>query len=564
MKFFYTLLVLFFISTIASGQAPTPNGFGGFTDLTPDIRDEITPEQRQAIQEEVKSNIRQLAKKGITAQSQLLRNPKATLFGWPLRKAAGFTDPSYYGISNYVDVDPTSGVKDYNCGSRSYNGHMGTDIFTVPFWWKKMDENSVEIVAAADGIIVAKAGTREDKSCAMCPAGAPESCFYWNAVYLQHADGTLTMYGHMKKNSPTSKSIGDAVTKGEYLGVVGSSGNSTGPHLHFEVWQDTFFNKLLHPWSGPCNPDGNASMWETQQPYYQPEIIKIMTGSAIPEIKACYNGAPENTFEKNDFTIGDTIYLPTFVRDHRGTGPSYNITLTGPGTINYQWTLPANTWAGHYAWLYFYYSFDKTTFGTPGTWKYSVQFGTSYAETTFTLKDPLPLDLISFTARSQEDQVVLNWETTSEINTSHFEIQHSTDGELFTSIGTVATVGNGNSGNNSYSFIDRNASAGNNFYRLKMVDKDGVSKMSKIEKVNLVKFHNVKVYPNPATNSVSVRGLREYNKLRIANLQGQQMISKSFENTDEIKLDISGLPSGVYILQVGKNNYEHHIKLIKK
>jgi hypothetical protein len=45
-----------------------------------------------------------------------------------MRKKAGLTDPDFYGISNYVDENSTSIIKDYNCGSRSYDGHLGTDI----------------------------------------------------------------------------------------------------------------------------------------------------------------------------------------------------------------------------------------------------------------------------------------------------------------------------------------------------------------------------------------------------------------------------------------------------
>ncbi|MFZ4476130.1 MAG: M23 family metallopeptidase [Saprospiraceae bacterium] len=56
-----------------------------------------------------------------------------------------------------------------------------------------------------------------------------------NAIIIQHNDGKRSLYWHFKKNIITSKAIGSTVVIGEYLGVVGSSGISTSPHLHFEV-----------------------------------------------------------------------------------------------------------------------------------------------------------------------------------------------------------------------------------------------------------------------------------------------------------------------------------------
>ncbi len=55
---------------------------------------------------------------------------------------------------------------------------------------------------------------------------------YGRAVRLQHDDGTVTVYAHM---SELLVSAGQRVTAGTYLGLEGSSGHSTGPHLHFEV-----------------------------------------------------------------------------------------------------------------------------------------------------------------------------------------------------------------------------------------------------------------------------------------------------------------------------------------
>lgn len=87
------------------------------------------------------------------------------LLDWPTRKAEGFNDCDYYIITNHVDNDKTTGIKDYNCGSRTYDGHRGTDITLWPYPFYKLDNNQVEVIAAKTGVIVNKADGNFDKKC---------------------------------------------------------------------------------------------------------------------------------------------------------------------------------------------------------------------------------------------------------------------------------------------------------------------------------------------------------------------------------------------------------------
>ncbi len=539
-------------------QQPPPYSFGGFYNATSEVRDEISLPQREKIQTQIKKNIRELHTKGVLPQAN--KTGSATKFIFPLRQADGFNAHGFYGISNYVDLDSTAGIKDFNCLRRTYDGHMGTDYFTVPFPWQKMDENAVEIVAAADGIIVGKEGSMADTSCSMCPVGAPPNCWYWNAVYLQHPDGTLTMYGHMKANSLTSKEFGESVKAGEFLGVVGSSGNSTGPHLHFEVWTDTFFSKRIDPWAGNCNYTTDESYWTDQPSYYVDSIFDVITGSKIPVPFTCYeNGEGEKSFAKDTFSLGETVYFTSFVRDNRPNGTPYHLKLIDPdNVVRFDWYL--NPFAAYYPSAYFYYYWGGDVINKPGEWKFYVGYASDSLTKSFYVQDVLPLKLTEFTASAIPGKVMLEWKTTEEINTDFFEIERSGNSRDFKSIGTVKSRGV-SKGTNNYKFLDESPPFAENFYRLRMVDLDGEFTYSPVRKA-VKGSEPVMLFPNPAGDIVTLTGVNRYRRVRISDINGVIVFSQTI-GADKVDLNISRLKPGLYLLQLGNDSFELSLKLIK-
>ncbi|MCO6498699.1 MAG: peptidoglycan DD-metalloendopeptidase family protein [Chitinophagaceae bacterium] len=550
-------------------QSPGPN-FGGLFGFNPETHDNMPPEQRQRIAKEIKQNVAMLREQGIIPSSGARGQKEVTVkFAFPLRQATGFNDPGFYSISNFVDHGAGGTVKDFNGGTRTYNEHLGTDFFTAPFWWKKKDENAVEVIAGADGVIVAKDGSQPDTSCANCTPSSPESCWWWNAIYVRQEDGTIAYYGHMKQNSLTTKGVGDAVTKGEFLGIVGSSGNSSGPHLHFEVWEDASLTKLLDPWGGPDNPDYKTpeeGLWENQLPYWNPKLLKAYTSDHAPEVwKQCYNGAPENTYDKLSFSItSDTVYMNGFVADlsaNDGT-TKFSFKLYRPnGTLYTSWTHPG--WSYNYYYASIYYWFKASTLATPGEWTLVLTYYSGESATLkFTLYDPTPLDLVSFEAKAGSNNVLLNWRTENEENSDRFEIERSADGSTFSKIGTVAAKGNGGTGQNDYSFTDDAPLAGTQFYRLKIIDIDGKTKYSEVVKVNFDGVLPVKLFPNPANNFVDLKNTSGFNKVTVMNVSGQIMLTKPVSG-NETRLDISKLTQGLYIVRLTGEGRDVRVKLIK-
>ncbi|HEU4665982.1 MAG TPA: M23 family metallopeptidase [Dokdonella sp.] len=261
----------------ASAAVASPPAGGGPFELP---RDALTAGQRARIDAELQRNVEALQRDGTLAPTAPFPPPLQGGLQWPLRKAAGNGDPGYHGISNFVDLDGAypSHLLDWNCGARTYDlasgNHAGIDIFLWPFSWLQMDTQAVDIVAAAPGTIIGKVDGNDDRSC------PDHYSADWNAVYVQHADGTVAWYGHMKKFSQTGKPVGATVAAGEFLGKVGSAGFSTGPHLHFENHSGVPNYTILEPFHGACNAP--ASLWAQQRPYYDSAINKLATHAAPP------------------------------------------------------------------------------------------------------------------------------------------------------------------------------------------------------------------------------------------------------------------------------------------
>jgi murein DD-endopeptidase MepM/ murein hydrolase activator NlpD len=279
---------------------------------------------------------------------------------WPLKQASGFDQPSYYTTVNYVDLDPTGGIKDYQCNSRSYNGHNGIDLSLWPFWWMMMEDEQVEIVAAAPGVILAKHDNHFDKNC--------DCVGTWNAVYIAHSDGSVAWYGHMKKNSLTQKPVGAMVAAGEYLGLVGSSGCSSNPHLHFEI-RDMNQN-VIDPYAGPCNSTTTTSWWTDQKPYQEPAINRLTTHHAAPVFKG-FCPADEIPNLDNQFYPGELIYFTAWYRDQLLNAPTSYLVKDPHDDVIFSWNQQS---PASYLFSYWYWSFQLPQNAVEGMWTFQATF----------------------------------------------------------------------------------------------------------------------------------------------------------------------------------------------
>jgi murein DD-endopeptidase MepM/ murein hydrolase activator NlpD len=371
----------------------TPSDFGGGEYRLPDVPD-LTDPQRQEIQTEIDQNIKLW---GLHRPEN--PTPFSTALAWPIRAAHSLTDYGYHGIGAFVDHNAANPdqLQDYYCGTRTYDlagyNHQGTDIFTWPFGWNKMDNSEVEVIAAAPGTIVLRQDGNFDRSCGM-------NSNPFNGVIIQHADGSQAWYIHLKKNSVTSKSVGATVVTGEYLGIVGSSGSSTGPHLHFELHDAG--NHVIDPYAGACN--NLSSWWTAQRPYDDSAVNSLTTGSAAPVFPTCPN--PAISHAKDQFNRGETIYFTTYYRDQLFGQQSLYTVYQPDGTVYRSWTGASSD--SYYAAAYWYRSYALGANVPFGLWKFEVVFnGQTYVHQ-FTVGYTVALR-----GRPADRAIYLDWETLS-------------------------------------------------------------------------------------------------------------------------------------------------------
>ena len=338
--------------------------------------DHITAADREALWRDIDANL---------ARLDLPKAGETPLFRWPLRAARGYSGPGFDRIANFVDHDQAFPdlVRDYSCGTRTYDrpdgyNHEGTDIALWPDPWNAMAAGHTEIVAAAPGIIASRIDGNFDRNCARVLGTT------WNVVSIRHADGSIAWYGHMKSGSLTPKAVGQSVVAGEYLGLVGSSGVSTLPHLHFEVFDAS--RRLIDPFAGQCNAKNADSWWEHQPPYYVTKVNRAFTSSAAPVTWTCGSDArlqdPGTLNEKTAFRRGESVLLVAAVRDMLA-GQSVSFTLRAPDGSVYR-RLTGNVATGYGSnYRFVTVVFDATA--PLGTWLFEASLAGNTASAAFTL-----------------------------------------------------------------------------------------------------------------------------------------------------------------------------------
>jgi murein DD-endopeptidase MepM/ murein hydrolase activator NlpD len=239
---------------------------------------------------------------------------------WPLDCTLG----NDCWIQQYADHDAGPGASDYLCGTATYNGHDGTDF-------RVLDTSvTVPVVAAASGVV---AGGRDGMADVLMTAQRDQSAVAnrecGNGIVINHGDGWVTQYCHMKQGSIRVKK-GEKVSAGQTLGDVGFSGAAAFPHLHLSVRKD---NSKIDPFSGEMKNACDAadtSLWSQnaneQLKHKDAKLLRLGFAQDRVELPQLENGKIGNGGPQPDWpAIVAYAWLINLKKDD-----TLSVTISGP------------------------------------------------------------------------------------------------------------------------------------------------------------------------------------------------------------------------------------------
>ncbi len=417
----FRVSILIFLGVAPVVAAWAPSDFQTGTIQAERVENCLSPEQITARDIAADAVETELIRNGVLSAAGI--DKTTVLFRFPLQAAAGLTTSGFHWVYSYVDHDPLPGGNlDYNCGTErnlnqggSSGWHTGTDFNIWPYTWNKMDQMEVEIVAAADGVIIGRYEGYRDRNCA-----GPNQTPGWNGIGIQHSDGTRTWYVHLKQYSVTEKQIGQSVVEGEYLGIVGSSGPSRSPHLHFEIYKN---GQIIDPYEGPCNTKNLVGRWQEQPGYPDPAILEISTHDSPVQWMPCPQPDLPNT--KNHFDAGESFWFYTFGRDG-SAGDDHSFAIEGPsGQILESWDHqfdPLGEFKPNY---YLAWQFTLPLDAEPGTYRVTlISEGNTYSHE-FSVEQTTSTYFRQFNALSSSEGIHLSWEITNSFTSYNFSLSRN-------------------------------------------------------------------------------------------------------------------------------------------
>jgi murein DD-endopeptidase MepM/ murein hydrolase activator NlpD len=212
-------------------------------------------------------------------------------------------------VQKYFDHDPGPGAEDFMCGDLVNDKHTGVDI-RIPSYVDM--RRGVKVLAAAPGVVWRIRDGIEDINVREVGAEVVDLYGLGNVVVIDHGNGWRSFYGHMRKGSLTVKE-GDHVEAGQQVGLIGLSGLTEFPHVHFMIMHD---NVAIDPFTGTSVKDP-LTCGDTSHALWNRQTLAAMaytpTGSLIagfstdkPDSESASNGV----YDKPEYpTTAPTLFF---------------------------------------------------------------------------------------------------------------------------------------------------------------------------------------------------------------------------------------------------------------
>ncbi|MCA0381019.1 MAG: T9SS type A sorting domain-containing protein [Bacteroidetes bacterium] len=346
-----------------------------------------------------------------------------------------------------------------------------------------------------------------------------------NNVYaLGSTDGSIVAKVVPNGATPVS---GNVTAQVFFDGSVQSVGNIPYLQRHYEIT----------PASGTT---ARVTLYFTQAEF--DAFNAVPNGNDLP-----YNGAD---VENNKANIRFTKYAgSSSPNDGNPANYSGGTTIIDPVDTDIIWNSTTSKWE---------ISFDVTGFSG------------FFMQTSLNV---LPVKLKNFTARAEGVAAKLDWNTASEQNSSHFNVERSLDGNNFAVAGKVNAAGNSNS-SRSYNFTDNLAKVphtGVVYYRLHMIDRDGKAAYSDIKSIRPGKVNlGAALLQNPVTSEARVlykATATEKINIRVLDSRGQLVMQTAQQvsaGANQLKLATANLAKGIYSIEVTGNGNRQTLRLVKE
>lgn len=177
--------------------------------------------------------------------------------------------------------------------------------------------------------------------------------------------------------------------------------------------------------------------------------------------------------------------------------------------------------------------------------------------------NPLPIELLNFSAVAKGQQVEVEWNTLSEINNDYFTLERSADARDFEVIGVVSGAGNAQEISDYY-FVDDAPLDGTSYYRLSQTDFNGIKESFPVQSVDMGNINSGIIYPNPCSGlfTIEFAGVEKERELNLYDLSGKLLwVEKSDKKMVQVHLP-DQLNPGVYLIEIRTLHHAERQRII--